>query len=150
MREGKAGDKMQRTKQTLLILIICVLAAVALAAGRAETSAGQDVMSLDRRINTLEQRLYSIESNINQLRQQVSFAERQSATQGTRDPGVEQLRLEIDLLRRRIVEIECSVVKLDERTLSPTQRGPRRADKQPADPCRLSPETPVQLSFRRP
>ena len=105
----------------------------------------QDVMSLDRRINSLEQRLYLMESHINQLQQQVQYAQRQPSVSGVRDPEVDRLRLEVNLLQARLAEIECGVKKLDERTLPASARTAQK----PTDPCRLQPNTPVQLSNRQ-
>jgi uncharacterized protein YlxW (UPF0749 family) len=146
--------KMLKTKRLLLISVVCVLAATVGIAHRAETSsepervAAQDVMNLDRRISAMEQRLFSLESSINQLQQQI-ISSRPSPTSPTiRDPEIDRLRSEILLLQRRISEVECGVLKLDERTLSPGARDSRRAERQGADPCRLRPETPLQLSNR--
>jgi len=105
----------------------------------------QDVLSLDRRISTLEQRLYMLESNITRLQQEVQYVQRQPATSTSsgRDPEVDRLRLELNLWQSRISEIECALVKLDERTL-PAAARPARSKM--TDPCRLQPNTPLQLS----
>ncbi|HEX8087542.1 MAG TPA: hypothetical protein VF762_01735 [Blastocatellia bacterium] len=137
----------------LLIGVVCVLAALIATAHRGNTSsepetAAQDVMNLDRRIGSLEQRFYSLETNINQLRQQVMTPRPSPSSPGIRDSEIDRLRSEILLLEQRIREVECGVVKLDERTLSSSARESRRAERQAADPCRLRPETPVQLSSR--
>lgn len=145
---------MLKTIRPLLIGVVCVLAASIATAHRGNTSsepealATQDVMNLDRRIGSLEQRLYSMESSINQLRQQVMAPRPSPVSPGIRDSEINQLRSEILLLEQRIREIECGVVKLDERTLSSSARESRRAERQGADPCRLRPETPLQLSGR--
>jgi len=114
----------------------------------AEPPAAQDAMQLDRRISTLEQRLYSIESNINQLLQQARMSRSSPVTPSSSNAEVERLRSEIQLLQERVREVECAAAKLDERTLSPAARDARRAGRQGDDPCRLRPETPVQLSGR--
>jgi TolA-binding protein len=116
-------------------------------AGSAATAMpAQDVMSLDRRLSTFEQRLYIMESHINQLQQQMQYAQRQPAASAPRDPEVERLRLELNLLQARLAEVECGVLKLDERTLPAAARA---AQPKPNEPCRLQPNTPVQLSSRR-
>jgi hypothetical protein len=109
----------------------------------------QDVGSLDRRISSLEQRLYSIEANINRL-QQASISQRPPALQpSTRDQEIYLLRGEIQKLQLRVNEIECGLVKLDERTTSPAVREARRsATTSIADPCRNNPATPLRLSNR--
>ena len=138
----------------LLIGFVCALAVTATMAHRgkasleAEPSSAQDTLQLDRRISSLEQRLYTLESNINQLRQQAMITRQSPVTPSSRDPEVERLRSEIQLLQERVREVECAAAKLDERTLSPAAREARRAGGQAADPCRLRPETPVQLSGR--
>jgi predicted RNase H-like nuclease (RuvC/YqgF family) len=145
---------MSNTIRLLLIGVVCLLAASIAVAHRgntppgAEAPAAQDVMNLDRRISTLEQRLYSLESSINQLRQQAAAQRPSPSVSGIRDPEVDRLRSEILLLEQRIREVECGVVKLDERTLSPSARESRRSERQGADPCRIRPETPLQLSSR--
>lgn len=145
---------MLKTMRPLLPGVACVLAATIATAHRGEASlkaeppAAQDVMSLDRRISTMEQRLYSLESSINQLRQQIMASQPAPASPNNRDPEIERLRSELLLLQRRVSEVECGALKLDERTLPPAARDSRRADRQGADPCRLRPETPLQLSNR--
>jgi peptidoglycan hydrolase CwlO-like protein len=110
-------------------------------------AAAQDVMSLDRRISTLEQRLYMIESNINQLQQRVQYAQRPPVSSTpTRDPEVDRLQSELSLLQNRLSEVECALLKLDERTLPAAARAARAKT---SDPCRAQPNTPVQLSSRR-
>jgi len=106
----------------------------------------QDVMSLDRRLSAFEQRLYVMESHINQLQQQMQYAQRQPATSSGRDPEVDRLRLELNLLQSRLAEVECALLKLDERTLPAAARA---AQSKTTEPCRLQPNTPVQLSIRR-
>lgn len=117
---------------------------------KAEPATSQDAMGLDRRISSLEQRLYSIESNINQLQQRITASQRSTAGPSMRDPEVDRLRLEIETLQQRVREVECGVVKLDERTLPASARQSRRPATPSADPCRLQPETPVRLTSRRP
>ena len=124
-----------------------VIAALVAPAGKASSTNAaapmQDVMSLDRRLSTLEQRLFILESNIGQLQQQIQYAQRQPATSAARDPEVDRLRLELNLLQSRLTEVECGVLKLDERTLSAATRAARP---KPTDTCRSQPNTPVQLS----
>lgn len=109
----------------------------------------QDVRSLDRRISSLEQRLYSIESSINRL-QQSALSQRTPVSQpSARDQEINLLRGEIQTLQLRLSEIECGLVKLDERTTSSAVREARRSEgAKTADPCRLNPATPLRLSNR--
>lgn len=143
---------MQRAIRVFGFAVVCVIAiALAIAHTNQASSANaamsaQDVMSLDRRISAFEQRLYILESHINQLQQQVQYAQRQPATSNTRDPEVERLRLELNLLQSRLGEVECGVLKLDERTLPAAARATQTKK---TDPCRSQPNTPVQLSSRQ-
>jgi uncharacterized coiled-coil protein SlyX len=142
---------MQRAIRAFCFAVVCVIAiTLAMTHTNQASSASaalpaQDVMSLDRRISTLEQRLYIMESHINQLQQQVQYAQRQPATSGARDPEVDRLRLELNLLQSRLGELECGVLKLDERTLPAAARA---TQSKTINPCRLQPNTPVQLSSR--
>ena len=115
---------------------------------RAETP--QDVMNLDRRIQALEQRFYPLESAVRRVEQQTNSLARPAPVQpALRDPEVERLRNEVELLRARIQELECGLMRVDERTLSPTMKqSRRRTDVRANDPCRANAEAPVQLSIR--
>jgi hypothetical protein len=104
--------------------------------------AGQDIMSVDRRVSTLEQRIFTIDSNINQLQQQLIMMSRTQAQQSGSGAEVQQLRLELDLLRGHINQIECAIAKLDERTLGSGKPKSRTGVK---DPCRLDPQTPIEM-----
>lgn len=145
---------MFKALRLLLISVICVLAATIVIAHRKqpyiepEAVAAQDVMSLDRRISSLEQRLFSIESSISQLQQQITLSRSSPASPNVGDSEVYRLRSEIQLLQQRIKEVECGVVKLDERTLPTGARDSRRTERRGADPCRAQPETPVRISAR--
>ena len=115
----------------------------------------QDVVMLDRRINMLEQRFYSIESRMNRLEQQMSMLQRVVPTPTpiptpTRDPETDLLRSETATLKARVGELECGILRLDERTLSVgAKETRRRAGGQPKDPCRVNPDVPVKLSARQ-
>jgi hypothetical protein len=114
------------------------------------TASAQDTVYLDRRISMLETRLGSIESSMRSLQQQAMISERSTATQPTRDPEVTLLRSEVEILNSRLRELECALVRLDERTLSPAARETRRRTAaQASDPCRVNPDMPIQLSPRR-
>lgn len=109
----------------------------------------QDVASLDRRISLLEQRLYYIESNISRLQQSIVSQRPQVLQPSARDQEIDLLRGTVQTLQLRLSEIECGLVKLDERTLTPAVRDARRnAGAKTADPCRLNPAAPLRLSNR--
>jgi predicted nucleic acid-binding Zn-ribbon protein len=136
------------------LLIICASAVLwiardyhANAANEPALSTAQDTIMLDRRINALEQRLYAIESRISRVEQQSLSSGRSTPSPSTtlRDPEVANLQSEVEILKARIRELECSVVHIDERTLSAAQK---RTEGQSQDPCRANPQTPVKLSMR--
>jgi hypothetical protein len=114
-------------------------------------SAAQDPIMLERRISMVEQRLNTIELTVNRL-EQIQRLPQPAApnTSALRDTELELLRSQIELLQRRVAEDECGLVKLDERTLSPSARAARRKDVgDKDDPCRLNPDTPLRLSARQ-
>ena len=108
----------------------------------------QDVRGLDRRISSLEQRLYLIETSISRLEQSSISPRPRTSDSGARDQEITLLRTEIQTLQLRLNEIECGLVKLDERTTTPAAREARREAVKLADPCRLNPSAPVRLSTR--
>jgi hypothetical protein len=103
----------------------------------------QDPASLDRRISMLEQRFYTIQTSINRL-EQIVVNQRSTPVPTGRDPQVELLRQEVEGVKLRLNEIECGLVKLDERTTS----AGATTRKRDGDPCRLNPNSPVSLSTR--
>jgi len=112
------------------------------------TKETQDVRGLDRRISTLEQRLFSIESSISQL-QQSAFAQRSTVPQSNaRDLEINLIRADMQALQLRINEIECGLLKLDERTTVSARDNRRSSGARPTDHCRLNPATPLRLSTR--
>lgn len=139
----------------LLIFVVCITVALASNGSGVNSSAApqisvtQDIRNLENRINSLEQRFYSMESNINRLQQQIAYAGRSTPSSSSRDPEIDTLRNELEALKARIREVECGVAHIDERTLSATAKARRRTSDQSKDPCRQSPEEPVQLTLRR-
>src|SRR6266576_801731 len=76
----------------------------------------QVVGSLDLRITSVEQLLYSIESSISRL-QQSALSERSRPSHPIpRDQEIDLVRGDIQRLQLRLNEIECGLLKLDERT----------------------------------
>lgn len=134
----------------LQLVAIAVLAAVVVAglARGGDASATQDVSGLDRRISMLEQRFYSLESSMNRL-QQVVTSQRStgSSSSDLRDRELDQLRQEVQRLQLRLNEVECGLVKLDERTTT-AGANRRSGEARPADPCRQNPGSPLRLPAR--
>lgn len=108
----------------------------------------QDVSGLDRRISMLEQRFYSMETSMNRL-QQVVASQRStgSSSSDLRDREVDQLRQEMQRLQLRLTEVECGLLRLDERT-TPASSNRRSGEARPADPCRQNPGLPLRLPSR--
>jgi len=104
---------------------------------------GQDIMSVDRRVTTLEQHMYTLDSNLNQLQQQIMMLNRTSSQPTGSSAEVQQLRLELDVIRSRMAQVECALAKLDERTLTTGKPKVRAGVK---DPCRLDPQTPIEIT----
>lgn len=108
----------------------------------------QDSAFLDRRISVLEQRLNMLDSTVSRLQQQSMSSA--SPAQPARDPETALLRSEVEILKSRLKEIECGLARLDERTLSAAARETqKRTGAQTQNPCRLFPESPIQLSPHR-
>jgi predicted nucleic acid-binding Zn-ribbon protein len=143
---------MRKIGVVLCILIVSTLTPGKRAAdsGTLTTDSPQDAVYLDRRISMLETRLSSIESSLRSLQQQTMISERTAPAQPARDPEVTLLRSEVEILSSRLREVECALVRLDERTLSTTvKEARRRSAAQTTDPCRVNSEMPILLSPRR-
>ena len=134
-----------RVKWPAITLAGCLLTAAISNTNRSAPAAlsplpVQDIMSVDRRVSTLEQRIFTIESNIGQLQQQINMIGRSSTPSSGATADVQQVRLELDLLRSQIGLIQCAIAKLDERTLQSGK--PKRNSVK--DPCRLDLQTPIE------
>jgi len=128
----------------VLVLVLCVVIGTVVNVSRGKSSAEtQDVSSLDRRISLLEQRFYMVESSINRLQQYVAAQRPPVSQPSTSDRDVILIRDEVQRLSLRLGEVECGLVKLDERTAN-RRNTARKSD----DPCRANADTPVRLSAR--
>ena len=142
---------MNISRQSTLVLAIvlgCVIGIMANVSrsgnsSGVEPNAPQDVNSLDRRISLLEQRFYSVESNISRVQQYLAAQRPPVSQSSANDRELIMMREEIQRLSLRVAEIECGLVKLDERTTTSSRK---TAAAKSTDPCRLNPETPVRLS----
>lgn len=137
----------QKAFQVIAVAILAAVIVAGLARG-GDASATQDVSGLDRRISMLEQRIYSLETSMNRL-QQVVTSQRStgSSSSDLRDRELDQLRQEVQRLQLRLNEVECNLLKLDERTATAGVNR-RSGEARPADPCRLNPGAPVRLPAR--
>lgn len=139
---------LSRQSNLVLVIVLCAVIGVVANSSRGNSSKAaevQDPSSLDRRISLLEQRFYSIESNISRLQQYVAAQRPTVSSSSTSERELTLMREEMQRLTLRVAEIECGLVKLDERT-TPAAR--RNAAGKSNDPCRLNPEMPLRLSMR--
>ena len=133
-----------------LITLLLILGISALLAGEpssAETRAvrQQELIRLESRMSQLEQRLYVMDANIQRL-QQAAVSGAANRNSG-RDPEVMLLTSQLQVLQQHLNEVDCSLARLDERTLTPAAKQARaKADGDVVqDPCRLNPNTPLQV-----
>jgi hypothetical protein len=109
-----------------------------------EPTAAQDVIRLETRINQLEQRLYTMETSIRSIEQQTRIAAGSRGSSVSADEFA-VVRAQLQALQVRVMEDECALAKLDERTLTPA----RRKSGVGGDPCRANFEAPLRLPERR-
>ena len=133
-----------RQSNLILVLVLCVVVGTVANVSWGKSSAEtQDPSSLDRRISLLEQRFYQVESSINRLQTYVASQRPQVSQPTTSDRDVILIRDEVQRLSLRLSEVECGLLKLDERTAT------RRDNTQKSnDPCRLNVDSPLRLSAR--
>ncbi|MDQ4120494.1 MAG: hypothetical protein M3209_03505 [Acidobacteriota bacterium] len=112
------------------------------------TAQAQDLL-LERRVSQLEQRFISIDSRIRQIEQNSRLQSITPRTPIENNAEISLLRSQIELLQRRLAEVECGLAGVDERTLSASAReAQRKPGSSTTDPCRLNSNAPVQLSAR--
>ena len=113
------------------------------------TAFAQQDPFLSQRLSRIEQRFTTIESRLSQLEQQSRYSATTSDTSSSRETEIRLLRSQIDALQLRAAEIECGLIRLDERTLSNTSRqAERKSGAGKGDICRQNPNVPLQLSAR--
>ena len=128
----------------VLVLVLCVVVGTAVNVSWGKSSAEpQDPTSLDRRISLLEQRFYQVESSINRLQTYVASQRPATSQPTTSDRDVLIIRDEVQRLSLRLGEVECGLLKLDERTAT-RRSNPPKTD----DPCRVNVDSPLRLSAR--
>jgi hypothetical protein len=136
------------TALVLLAMVIVYTGKSAVRTNEAATILPQDVTHIESRLSQLEQRFYSMETSIRGLEQQQRLS---GITSGrtVRDPEISLLRGEVEALRQRLAEVECGLVRVDERTLSEVaKQGLRKSAVRTSDPCRLNADTPLRLASR--
>jgi hypothetical protein len=147
--------KMRTMNMLCLVIVLCAVVVTAVQSYPETPSAAleagvQDAVYLNQRISVLEMRLNSIESSVRTLQQQQTMSQQPSHPPAIRDPEVSLLRSEVELLKGRVRVLECGLVHLDERTLSAnTKEARKKTTGQTTDPCRLNPETTLELLRQR-
>ena len=116
----------------------------ALLGERVQSVSAQSDIFLSRRIDQVEQRFYQIESRLNRIEMESRTAVSTPRLPDTHDNEIALLRSQVDSLRTRLGEVECGVLKLDERTLPAAQRRGATGN----DPCRQNWGTAIRLSVR--
>jgi hypothetical protein len=133
-----------------VLFLVGVVALVFVTGFKMSPMPEQDVIRLETRINQLEQRLYTMETSIRSIEQQARIAGAASRGGGgvTAD-DFSRLIAQLQSLQVRVMEDECALAKLDERTLTAAQRDARRKSGAVTDPCRNNFEAPLRLPARR-
>jgi hypothetical protein len=125
------------------VLVVVSVIKISSAAGRnVGPDPQQDVIRLESRLTQLEQRLYAIETSVRTLEQQSRLGSMSSRAISPED--LLRLQSDIQTLQRRIIDDECGLAKLDERTLTTAMRDARRKSGI-SDPCRNNYESPLRL-----
>jgi peptidoglycan hydrolase CwlO-like protein len=134
-------------RAVLLVVVIGLSLVTISSAARNNTGPApqQDIIRLEQRMNQLEQRLFSMDTTLRNIEQQARLAG--AGRRGVAEEDVVQLRSELLALQQRVADHECALARLDERTLAPAMRTARR--KSGSDPCRVNPETSIQLPGSR-
>lgn len=132
--------RLNLTSFTVLGVVILIMICSGARAGSADSV--QDVNSLDRRISMLEQRFYSLDSSMNRLQQLVASQRSTAPASDPRAQEISQMIQQIQQLQLRLIELQCGLVKLDERTTR------RSGEPKSTDPCRANPDAPLRFSSR--
>lgn len=131
------------------VLAAAVVAAGAYGGGSEAAAPAQDFTRIESRLTQIEQRIYTIEAGVRGLEMQSRMAG-VNAGRAAPDPEVSLLRTQVDALRLRIAEVECGLLRVDERTLTAAARDVRRrSEAAAADPCRLNADAPLPSPARR-
>jgi len=132
--------------------VLSYLGGVSLFSEQAQpTVYAQQDQYLSRRIDQVEQRFYSIESRINRLEQEQRTTVRPSGPPlfTNKDAEIEYLRSQVEGLRFRIGELECGLLRVDERTLSKNAKlAESKTGTTTSGKCRELVDEPIRLSAR--
>ena len=148
-------------RMVVLLLVAGIIATATLFSGwRAPepeltaTAHAQSSIMLEQRLNQVEQRFNFVESRLSRLESESRSPTASIGTSRTETEisllraQMDTMRADIDSLRIRTGELECAVLKLDERTLTPSARAARRRGGS-GEPCRANPASSITLSARQ-
>ena len=91
----------------------------------------------------LEQRFYTLDSSMSRLQQLVASQRSTAPVSDSNDREITQITEEMQRMQLRLIELQCGLVKLDERTVTRS-----RGEAKSTDPCRANPDAPLRLSSR--
>ena len=91
----------------------------------------------------LEQRFYTLDSSMSRLQQLVASQRTPAPASDSNEREITQITEEIQRMQLRLIELQCGLVKLDERTATRRSGEPKSTD-----PCRANPDSPLRLSSR--
>src|SRR6187549_2021569 len=101
------------------------------------TVLAQSESYLSRRIDQAEQRFYGIESRVTRLEQQRPPTITPPLINSANETEIQLLRSQVDSMRNRLGEVECALLRIDERKLTATARAARnRLGPKDWDRCR--------------
>ncbi len=102
---------------------------------------------LSQRLSQIEQRYALLEARLNRIEQEARMSSALPPAVDNTDTTLRLFGTRIDLFQQRLADLECGLLRLDERTLPPAAR--RAGEKAPtAEPCRANANAPLVLSGR--
>lgn len=145
----KSGVRVALMVPIGVLVLVTVLKISSATATAPDPLPQQDVIRLESRLSQLEQRFYTIETSVRTLEQQSRLSG--ITSRGVTPEDLLRLQAAIQMLQQRIIEDECGLAKLDERTLTAARRDARiKSGVGNGDPCRLNFESPLRLPDNRP
>lgn len=118
--------------------------------GLTTTVSAQQDPFLSQRISQIEQRITSLETRLYRVEQDSRLPAVTMPRQIEKNDDTEYrlLSSQLQTLYLQLAEVECGLVKLDERTLTATARSARKKMPGDGERCRLDPNTPLEIIVR--
>lgn len=128
--------------------VVYILTAVS--GGMTPTVSAQQDPFLSQRISQIEQRITSLETRLYRVEQDSRLPAVTMPRQIEKNDDTEYrlLSSQLQTLYLQLAEVECGLVKLDERTLTATARSARKKMPGDGERCRLDPNTPLEIIVR--